>query len=378
MRLAAALLGILALTGCAYMSDPKPPALDIPTRIMDLRAAEYGDKIVVEFTIGPLTTEGLTLSEVKAVELRATAGGVPQILQVPAKGPGAVNFDFPARDWVGKSPTLTVRATGPKGKAADWSNPVSFAVGVPLATPSRLEAASVPQGVRLTWLGSFGSEQAGRYRIFRGAGEAVPQRLAESEKPEYVDAAVDLNSPYRYFVQAVVGEQRQSQISATVGITPMDTFPPAVPTGLTAVAGVNSIELAWQRNTEDDFAGYQVFPVHRRCGAPERIAGPIDAPTFSDRDRGNWQEVQLYRDSRRSQRQRERALDGCGRRPRNRRFTRCRRLPPARADSAPGNAEANHRSGWSSAPRRTDPGSAVSGPPSVDPICDRPNRQFFG
>ena len=39
----------------------------------------------------------------------------------------------------------------------------------------------------------------------------------------------------------------------------MDTFPPAVPVGLMAVAGVNSIELAWQRNTEDDFAGYQVY-----------------------------------------------------------------------------------------------------------------------
>ena len=45
------------------MGAPKPPALDIPTRITDLRAAEYGDKIVVQFTIGPLTTDGLALTE---------------------------------------------------------------------------------------------------------------------------------------------------------------------------------------------------------------------------------------------------------------------------------------------------------------------------
>ena len=277
MRRALALLGILWLSGCAYVGEPKPPALDIPTRITDLRAAEYGDKILVEFTVGPLTTEGLALTELKAAELRAAAGASPQILQVPVKGPGAVNYEFPARDWVGKQVTLTVRATGPKGKMSEWSNPVALAVGVPLATPANLEAVSVPQGVRLTWAGPVE-----RYRIFRGAGETMPQRLAESDKPEYVDAAVDLGSPYRYFVQALVGELRQSEISTTVGITPMDTFPPAVPAGLTAVAGVNSIELAWQRNTEDDFAGYQVYR-STGGGAQERIAGPIDAPTFSDR-----------------------------------------------------------------------------------------------
>ncbi len=93
---------------------------------------------------------------------------------------------------------------------------------------------------------------------------------------------VDFGSPYRYFVQALVGELRQSEISAIVGVTPADTFPPAVPVGLMAVAGVNSIELAWQPNTEDDLAGYQVYR-STGGGAAERIAGPVDAPNFSDR-----------------------------------------------------------------------------------------------
>jgi hypothetical protein len=264
------------------VGDPKPPALDIPTRITDLRAVEYGDKILVQFTIGPLTTEGLALTDLKAVELRAALGATPEIIKVPAKGPGPVDFEVSAQSWVGKPVTLTVRATGPKGKAAEWSNPVTLAVGVPLATPSDLKVVSVPQGVRLTWLGSFGSGESPRYRIFRGPADAMPERLAESDKPEYIDATVERGSPYRYFVQALAGELRQSEISAIVGITPEDRFPPAVPAGLTAVAGVNSIELAWERNTEDDFAGYQVYR-STEGGAPERIAGPIDAPTFSDR-----------------------------------------------------------------------------------------------
>ncbi len=274
MTRAAALFCILWLAGCAYVGAPKPPALDIPTRITDLRAAEYGDKIVVQFTIGALTTDGLALTRVKAVELQVTGGDSPQMLPVPANGPGPVDHDFPAKDWVGKQVTLMVRATGPKGKASDWSNAVALAVGAPLATPANLKAASDPKGVRLTWAGSFGSETGGRYRIFRGSGDAMPQRLAESDKPEYVDTAADFGSPYRYFVQALVGELRQSEISAIVGVTPMDMFPPAVPVGLMAVAGVNSIELAWQPNTEEDLAGYQVYRSSRRRRAREnRRAG---------------------------------------------------------------------------------------------------------
>jgi predicted phage tail protein len=279
---AAALCCILWLAGCAYVGPPKPPALDIPTRITDLRAAEYGDQILVQFTIGALTTDGLTLTSVKALELRVAAADAPQMLRITAKAAGPVDHEFPAKDWVGKQVTLTVRATGPKGKASEWSNAVTLAVGVPLATPANLEAVSDPKGVRLTWSGSFDSEAGGRYRIFRGAGDAMPQRLAESDKPEYLDSAVDFGSPYRYFVQALAGELRQSEISATVGVTPADTFPPAVPAGLMAVAGINSIELAWQPNTEEDLAGYQVYR-SVGGGAAERIAGPVDAPNFSDR-----------------------------------------------------------------------------------------------
>jgi len=275
---AAALCCILGLAGCAQIGPPKPPALDIPTRITDLRAAEYGDQILVQFTIGALTTDGLALTSLKTVEVQVTGGDSPRMLHAQAKGPGPVAHEFPAKDWVGKQVTLMVRATGPKGKASDWSNPVTLAVGEPLATPADVKAISDPKGVRLSWIGAEG----GRYRVFRGAGDAMPQRLAESDKPEYLDTAVDFGSPYRYFVQELAGEQRQSEISAIVVVTPADTFPPAVPVGLTAVAGVNSIELAWQPNTEEDLGGYQVYR-SIDGGAAERIAGPVDAPNFSDR-----------------------------------------------------------------------------------------------
>ena len=274
----------LALAGCAYIGNPKPPTLDIPVRVIDLRAAEYGDQILVQFTVAALTTEGLPLMSLEQAEVRANvpASGSPaeRSYSIPDRKPGAVSYQFAAQDWTGRQIALSVRATGPKGKTSEWSNPVALDVKVPLATPASVRAVSVPQGVRLTWEG--GGPATVRYRIFRGAGEVPPSPFAESEKPEFVDAMADFGSPYKYFVQAMEGNAHMSGVSEIINITPMDTFPPAVPAGVTAVAGVAAIELAWERNTEDDFAGYYIYR-SADVGMFERIAGPIDAPTFSDR-----------------------------------------------------------------------------------------------
>ena len=61
-------------------------------------------------------------------------------------------------------------------------------------------------------------------------------------------------------------------------IKPKDTFPPAVPAGLSAVPGSRSIELVWERNTEKDLASYRVF----RDG--KQVAEGLTAPAYSDRD----------------------------------------------------------------------------------------------
>jgi len=275
--LQASLCGWILLSGCAYVGDPKPPALEIPGRVMDLRAAEYGSKILVEFTIPPLTTEGLGLTSVEAIELRAASGAEAQRYSVPAKAAGVVRYDFPADAWIGKPVTLTVRATGPKGKTSDWSNAATLPVGTPLPAPRNLQIAAVPQGVRLSWTGA-----AAHYWIFRGLNDATPAKIAESDTAEYIDTTIDFGFLYKYFVQAVDTPFRQSEISDVVSITPIDTFPPGVPAGLSAVAGVNAIELAWERNTESDFAGYHIY--RSTDGGPfARVAGPIDAPTYSDR-----------------------------------------------------------------------------------------------
>ncbi len=266
------------MAACGYPGEPKPPTLEIPSRVTDLRAAEYGGNILVEFTLPALTTEGLALTKVKAVELRVSTGATSGSVNLKASAPGPIHDQIAANEWVGKDVVLTVRATGPKGKTSEWSNAVPLSVGVPLGVPANLVAENVAEGVRLRWQGA-----GPRYRVFRSLTDQTPDRLAESDQPEYVDKTTNYGSMYKYFVQAITADDlRQSEISVVVAITPRDDFPPAVPAGLSAVAGVSAIELAWERNTEDDFRGYNVYR-STEGAAFEKVAALIDAPAYSDR-----------------------------------------------------------------------------------------------
>jgi fibronectin type 3 domain-containing protein len=83
-------------------------------------------------------------------------------------------------------------------------------------------------------------------------------------------------------VQAISGELLQSEVTDAQSITPTDVFPPAVPVGLSAVPAASSIELAWERNTESDFAGYNVYR-SLEAGPFEKVGALINAPTYSDR-----------------------------------------------------------------------------------------------
>jgi fibronectin type 3 domain-containing protein len=105
------------------------------------------------------------------------------------------------------------------------------------------------------------------------------------ERREYLDASAAYGRSYRYLVQAIQpagSVDAESDLSTPVDITPIDRFPPAVPSGLTAVAGNESIELAWEPNQEPDLAGYRVY---RAAGdGPLLPLGDlIAAPSYSDR-----------------------------------------------------------------------------------------------
>jgi fibronectin type 3 domain-containing protein len=76
----------------------------------------------------------------------------------------------------------------------------------------------------------------------------------------------------------------ESDPSSPICITPKDTFPPAAPKSLAAVASAGVINLIWDPNVEPDLAGYVIL----RGEAPgDRLQpltpAPIKETRYADR-----------------------------------------------------------------------------------------------
>lgn len=288
-----ALAAAASLAGCGYVGEPKPPALNIPQPVLDLTVAQRGARLIAAFHTPSLTTEGLGIAKVGEIELRygpppagafdvnAWAAAARRAPANPAEST-LVQVEAPAADLAGKEVFVAVRTAHAKGRWSDWSSVVTLNVLTALATPSRLQAESSANGVQLSWNGD-----APEYIVFRQAeGEKDFRMLLRVPRASHEDTTAQYGKRFAYQVTGVRknGERdAESDISGIVEITPVDTFPPAVPQGLSALAGVTAIELAWERNLEKDFKGYYVY--RSSGGSPfERISELTAAPSFSDKN----------------------------------------------------------------------------------------------
>jgi hypothetical protein len=253
------------LTGCGYVGDPLPPALNIPEAIENLRVVQRGDKLVIDFTAPALTTEEIGLTSILTAEARMGADVVP--LDPPKPG-AAAHFEVPAKQWTNREVPVMVVLGGPKGQRSKGSNTVTLRVEAPLEPPAGIKAEPHPEGVRVAWTAQA---RANRYRVTR-----VPEASVEVDKAELIDRAVELGKEYRYVVTAL-RPGAESLPSAPASVTPRDVFPPTVPTNVTAVLGVGTVELAWDRSPEADLKSYRVYRNDQLVG------GEVEGPAFSDR-----------------------------------------------------------------------------------------------
>ena len=288
MRLPVVALALTSLCGCGYIGEPLYPALNIPVRIVDLAAIERGNKLEIRFTIPALTTEGLAVRSVGVIDLRVgpspvgefqtdrwAASAVPVTVSSPEK-PQSMQAIGPIKGFVGKTVIVGVRIAGAKGRYSAWSNLVTVPIEPPLATPTNVLAEGVPEGVRVHWSGP----EAAKFKVFRAPdGESKPTQLGTSDEPIYLDTTSEYGKTYIYYVQAI-HNQAESDVAETQPLPTKDTFAPAVPAGLTASAGVTSIELAWERNTETDLKGYRIY--RAVADGTFRVLANVDVPTYSD------------------------------------------------------------------------------------------------
>ncbi len=119
-----------------------------------------------------------------------------------------------------------------------------------------------------------------------GGRMPTPMNAKPLASPPLVDDRMAFGTPRCYVVRALTRygtELVESEASPVTCVTPVDTFPPAAPTSLRAVAGEHVVSLIWDANREADLAGYLVLRSELPDGAfvpltPE----PITDATFND------------------------------------------------------------------------------------------------
>jgi hypothetical protein len=291
MRRVLLALAALGAASCGYVGEPLPPLANVPGRIADLSALQLGNKLIVQFTVPKTTTEGFNIKTPLQIDLRIGPGGEPfdqgywennarKVPPAPIEN-GAARYEVPTMEWTGKEVVVGVRATGSNGKVSGWSNLVSVPVVPAPQIPQDLRVDNTAEGLRLSWRAPEKD-----FRVLRRTGQETFRPLADISQPTYTDTTTQFGEQYTYQIQGLVklgdNQLARSEPSAEISFTPIDKFPPTVPTSLRAIAAPASIELSWDRNNESDFASYRVYR-SVGGGAFERVT-ETDIPTFSDRN----------------------------------------------------------------------------------------------
>ncbi len=271
------------------MGDPLPPLANVPANVTDLAAIQRGPLIVVQFTVPAKTTEGQPIPPSLELDLRAGtavnfeenqwAAAAQKFPTPDLKGPTA-RYELPAAQFAGKEIILGVRSALGR-KQSGWSNFVILPVVAAPEVPAGLAFTPVPQGVRLTW-----QARGNAFRVFRKSGDTPFARVADVTASEWTDTTTEIGKTYLYIVQSIVkldnSKEAESDFSTNLSVTPRDVFPPAAPQHLQGSSAPNSVELNWDRNLEDDLAGYRIYRAEGD-GPFEKLDDVSAIPSYSDR-----------------------------------------------------------------------------------------------
>jgi hypothetical protein len=319
-----------ALVSCGVPGIPKPPSLDLPQPVADLRAVRKGDRVYLDWTVPAETTDRLAVRHLGPTHICRSvdamigdcANPVGDVLapQLPRANPqrnksarppttaGANYIDHLPQTLLVENPGAeifyAISVLNSKGRSAGISNVVHVPAVPALPPPSDFEAQVTAEGVVLSWLGISHAPETPElrhiYRVYRrpeagntdtGVGE-VP--LDDSSATQLLDHSFEWEKTYFYRATVVTlihtkgkpEAQFEGDNTPAIKVFAHDTFPPAVPSGLQAVySGVGQqpfIDLIWAPDADADLAGYNVFR-HAADAEPVKINKElVKTPAFRD------------------------------------------------------------------------------------------------
>jgi hypothetical protein len=174
-----------------------------------------------------------------------------------------------------------------------------------LPPPQDFAARVTSQGVVLSWTSDLpptASPQSVRYvyRVYRQM-EGSKEPILAGEVPAgnqrsfaLTDSSIEWEKTYEYRAETVtvIAQENKPEMQVEGDDTPAikvfadDVFPPAVPSGLQAVASgpgqATFVDLVWAAVTDVDLDGYNVYR-HEEGSAPVRVnAELVKAPAYRD------------------------------------------------------------------------------------------------
>lgn len=333
LAVAGGLCGAAFLAGCGMPAAPQPPSLRLPEPVSDLTANRTGDQVSLAWTMPKRDTSKVALKPNVAVAVRicrtesaAGSGCATAANQAFLPGSSATFTDtLPTALASGAARPLRyfVELSNKKGRSAGLSNAATVPAGQAPAPVSGLGAEVRKDGIVLHWTPGPAEPYQTQVRLQRtlltpqsarqaqgplaAPTEPLTQNLLVPASPQHgvaLDKDIRLGNTYAYRAQRVARVtvdgnmlELDGALSPPIRIEAQNVFPPAVPTGLAAVAtpaenGAGpSIDLSWQPVSDPDLAGYIVY--RRQPNIPgqqptlwRRISGPqpVVGPGFQDPD----------------------------------------------------------------------------------------------
>jgi hypothetical protein len=330
--LAAWLAAATVFTGCGTPGAPLPPSLKLPDPVTNLAATRTGNEVALAWTMPKKNTDKLLIKGNISVHVCRREGpgacqplGASLSFAPDAKATFTEALPQALASGAPRPLTYFVELLSPHGRSAGPSNSAHVLAGEAPAPVTGLSTQLRQDGVVLHWTaespaGRGSAETVVRLhrKLLTPQGQAALQKETGSQQgllappkepveqsllvdapgqPDHaIDKTIRMGETYEDRAQRVARVVVDGQpvelagpLSEPVRVEAIDTFPPAVPSGLAAVATAAdsavgpSIDLSWLPVAEADLAGYAVY--RREGDGPwQRISTsqPVIGPAFHD------------------------------------------------------------------------------------------------
>jgi len=322
----AAILVILPLlVGCAKIAEPQPPEIRIPKAAVDLSGHQRADSVVLQATLPRQNTTGspvTTLQRVEVYRLAENPSMATNLKQIPSE-----QFEQDADPILSiaesRFPDLTkenylifednlpnmepsfkymnafryaLLFVNDKNQAAGFSNQFVIApVAIPLP-PEGINTKVYEDFIHLRWVepsenmdGSKPPRISG-YNMYRSENpESMSSKPLNSEplqKPEFKDVHFQFDNTYYYRIRVIgsLGDPlAESALSKGTSVTPRDIFPPQPVGNFNVISDNDAALLLWQPSSSTDIAGYRIARTEKETGAIKQLQTElITAYSYSD------------------------------------------------------------------------------------------------